>query len=132
MLTFDGCVLMRAARASEGLGVPLPPQENVSEGKSGCFFYRVAGGAGASESRFIVKQISRCEKRQLMALLPAYEGHVAQRNGSSLVRYLGCHSMTLRWRFSGKVRHIAAPRPLPAFSSRRPCGFERPRAALSR
>ena len=85
-------------------------KESVSEGKSGSFFYRVLPSSGTDAERpascFIVKQISRREKQSLMALLPAYEEHVAQREGNSFIQYLGCHSMTLRWAFSGKVYFV--------------------------
>jgi len=85
-------------------------KESVSEGKSGSFFYRVLPPTGADAERpascFIVKQISRREKQSLMALLPAYEEYVAQRDGHSFIQYLGCHSMTLRWAFSGKVYFV--------------------------
>ena len=62
-------------------------KESVSEGASGSFFYRVAqpghsASAHGIASRFIVKQITREEKRALMALLPAYEAHVARRRAA--------------------------------------------------
>ena len=91
-------------------------KESLTEGKSGSFFYRVLspaaaaatvdGAADGPSSSFIVKQISRREKHNLMALLPAYEEYVAHQGGRSFIQYLGCHSMTLRWAFSGKVYFV--------------------------
>ena len=80
-------------------------RESVSEGASGSFFFRVVqqDGHGGAVSRFIVKQISRAEKQTLMAILPAYARHVAARRGRSLIQYLGCHSVSLRWQCSDKV-----------------------------
>ena len=86
-------------------------RESVSEGASGSFFFRVMqqdGHAGAV-SRFIVKQISCAEKQTLMAILPVYARHVAARRGRSLIQYLGCHSVSLRWQCSDKVC-LASPR----------------------
>ena len=82
--------------------------ESVSEGKSGSFFYRVAG------SQFIVKQISRAEKATLMNMLPDYEEYVTRRKGRTLIQYFGCHSMSLRWRFSERVYFIVMRNFLPA------------------
>ena len=42
------------------------------------------------------------EKDTLMSILPAYKAHV-QRSGGSLLQYLSCHAMRLRWQWSGKV-----------------------------
>lgn len=118
--------------SSLGSGWRTRLKESVSEGASGAFFYRVlqpperfvtcpppappaaaapaaahptgpTGEGSGLASRFIVKQISPAEKRTLMALLPAYERYVAARGGDSLIAYFGCHSMSLRWRWSGKV-----------------------------
>ena len=96
-------------------------KESVSEGASGSFFYRVAqpghsASAHGIASRFIVKQITREEKRALMALLPAYEAHVARRRGRSLIQYYGCHSMSLRWKWSGKVYFVVMRNFLPVRS----------------
>ena len=88
--------------------------ESVSEGKSGSFFYRVAG------AQFIVKQISRSEKATLMAILPEYEEYITRRQGRSLIHYYGCHSMSLRWRFSEKVYFIVMRNFLPAVSAASP------------
>lgn len=85
--------------------------ESVSEGKSGSFFYRVQAAGG---SQFIVKQISRREKQSLMAMLPEYEEYITRRNGRSLIQYFGCHSMSLRWRFSERVFFIVMRNFLPA------------------
>ena len=96
-------------------------KESLSEGKSGSFFYRVVnptsnvdGSAGSGlKSRFIVKQISRREKNELMTFLPAYERHVAQRKGKCFVQYLSCHSMTLRWALAGKVYFVVMTNLMP-------------------
>ena len=74
---------------------------------AGSFFYRVLPSSTTTTSneqfasQFIVKQISRAEKQSLMVLLPAYEEYVSKRKGATFIRYLGCHSMTLRWALSG-------------------------------
>jgi len=82
-------------------------KESVSEGASGSFFYRVLSGQGAPiQSRFIIKQITIKEKHTLMAFLPAYRDHVTRRSGRSLIQYFGCHSMSLWWKFSGKVYFV--------------------------
>ena len=109
-------------------------KESVSEGASGAFFYRVlqprerqhAGmqrGATTGQSRsyefasrFIVKQITPDEKRTLMAILPAYEEYIGLRKGASLIAYFGCHSMSLRWRYSGKVYFVVMRNFLPVSS----------------
>jgi len=85
-------------------------KESVSEGASGSFFFRVVqqDGHGGAVSRFIVKQITRAEKQTLMAMLPAYARHVAARRGRSLIQYLGCHSVSLRWQCSDKARRAVA------------------------
>ena len=41
-----------------------------------------------------------------MAILPAYKAHVQARGGASLLQYLSCHSMHLRWNCSGKVYFV--------------------------
>ena len=89
-------------------------KESVSEGKSGSFFYRVSDGRAGS--KYIVKQISRAEKRVLMSILPAYEEHVTRRQGYktvSLIQYYGCHSMALRWRMAGMVYFVVMRNFLP-------------------
>jgi 1-phosphatidylinositol-4-phosphate 5-kinase len=108
-------------------------KESVSEGKSGSFFYRVSDGKGSKYvvkqiavlcyamlcyallcyARYIVKQISRAEKRALMAILPAYEEHVTRRGGRSLIHYYGCHSMKLRWVGAGAVYFVVMRNFLP-------------------
>ena len=60
-----------------------------------------------------MKQISRKEKNHLMSMLPQYEEYVKRRHGRSFVQYLGCHSMTLRWAFSGKVYFVVMANVLP-------------------
>eukprot|EP00928_Gymnodinium_smaydae_P027322 TRINITY_DN21170_c0_g1_i1.p1 TRINITY_DN21170_c0_g1~~TRINITY_DN21170_c0_g1_i1.p1 ORF type:complete len:1067 (+),score=206.70 TRINITY_DN21170_c0_g1_i1:123-3203(+) len=90
-------------------------KESVSEGASGSFFYRVFSGVSGREatSRFIIKQITLQEKRTLMRLLPAYRSHVQRRSGRSLIQYFGCHSMSLSWRYSGKVYFVVMRNFLP-------------------
>jgi len=80
-------------------------RESVSEGASGSFFYWVKKPDG-SDTGFIVKQITKQEKNTLMSILPTYMGHVQTRAGSSFVHYLSCHSMRLRWQWSGKVYFV--------------------------
>ena len=46
-----------------------------------------------------------------MSMLPAYTRHVQTRSGASLLQYLSCHSMRLRWQWAGKV-HAAPARAL--------------------
>lgn len=79
-------------------------KESVSEGASGSFFYRVMSGSTSGvPSQFIVKQINPNEKRVLVNMLPAYYAHVVAQEGRSLIQYLGCHSLALRWKFSAQV-----------------------------
>ena len=59
-----------------------------------------------SDTGFIVKQITKAEKDTLMSILPAYKAHVQARGGGSLLQYLSCHSMRLRWALAGKVRRL--------------------------
>ena len=80
-------------------------RESVSEGASGSFFYWVKNQDG-SDTGYIVKQITKKEKDTLMSILPAYKAHVQARAGSSLLHYLSCHSMQLRWQWSGKVYFV--------------------------
>ena len=54
----------------------------------------------------LVAQISKAEKDSLMSILPAYKEHVQARAGRSLLQYLSCHSMRLRWQWAGKVRSV--------------------------
>lgn len=82
-------------------------RESLSEGASGSFFYRVLSGSSSGESsQFMVKQITRSQKDELMAILPAYQEHVKRRCGRSLVQYLGCHAVSLRWQCAGKVYFV--------------------------
>jgi len=87
-------------------------KERVSEGKSGCFFYRVMNNDGVS--KLIVKQITEQEKITLLRILPAYEGHVRRRRGKSFICYFGCHSMRLSWTLSRKVYFVVMRNFLPA------------------
>ena len=80
-------------------------RESVSEGASGSFFYWVKHPDG-SDTGYIVKQITKKEKDTLMNILPAYKAHVQARGGSSLLQYLSCHSMRLRWECAGKVYFV--------------------------
>ena len=41
-----------------------------------------------------------------MGFLPAYKEHVRERRGASLLQYLSCHSMKLRWQWAGKVYFV--------------------------
>lgn len=89
-------------------------KESVSEGASGSFFYRVMNNSTTGvNSRFIIKQITIEEKRTLMAFLPAYHAHVRERQGRSLIQYLGCYSMSLWWQWSGKVYFVVMRNFLP-------------------
>lgn len=82
-------------------------KESVSEGASGCFFYRVLGRAAEQNiSQLIVKQITASEKNCFLGVLPAYEKHVVAQNGKSLIQYFGVHSMPLNWNFSRKVYFV--------------------------
>ena len=45
-----------------------------------------------------MSHLSPREKRNLMRSLPGYVGH-CEAHPETLIRYLGCHSMALRWRF---------------------------------
>jgi len=80
-------------------------RESVSEGASGSFFYWVKHPDGR-DTGYIVKQITHREKDVLMSILPAYKQHVQRRNGASLLQYLSCHSMRLRWQWAGKVYFV--------------------------
>ena len=80
-------------------------RESVSEGATGSFFYWVKHPDG-SDTGYIVKQITKAEKNTLMSILPAYKAHVQARGGNSLLQYLSCHSMNLRWQWSGKVYFV--------------------------
>jgi len=98
-------------------------KESVSEGASGSFFYRVinrspvaertSGAKFAVESKFIIKQITKKEKKTLMALMPAYHAHVLARRGRSLIQYFGLYSMPLWWQGSGKVYFVVMRNFLP-------------------
>ena len=90
-------------------------RESVSEGASGSFFYWVKNADG-SDTGFIVKQITKAEKDVLMHILPAYKAHVQARRGASLLQYLSCHSMHLRWQWSGKVYFVVMRNFLPVRS----------------
>ncbi|KAJ1635508.1 hypothetical protein T492DRAFT_455834 [Pavlovales sp. CCMP2436] len=79
--------------------------ESVSEGASGCFFYRVRHADG-SDSGFLVKQITAVEKRTLLRILPAYREHVISRRGHTLLHYYGCHSVRLRWVASARIYFV--------------------------
>ena len=74
-------------------------------GRIGSFFYWVKNADG-SDTGFIVKQITKAEKDVLMHILPAYKAHVQARRGASLLQYLSCHAMRLRWKWSGKVYFV--------------------------
>jgi hypothetical protein len=87
-------------------------REAVSEGASGSFFYFVKNSDG-SDTGYIVKQITKREKNTLMSILPAYKAHVQQQQGGSLLQYLSCHSMRLRWEWSGKVYFVVMRNFLP-------------------
>ena len=80
-------------------------RESVSEGATGSFFYWVKHADG-SDTGYIVKQITKREKDALMGILPAYKVHVQSRGGATLLQYLSCHSMKLRWQWSGKVYFV--------------------------
>jgi len=80
-------------------------RESVSEGASGSFFYWVKHPDGR-DTGYIVKQVTHREKDVLMSILPAYKEHVQRRNGASLLQYLSCHSMRLRWQWAGKVYFV--------------------------
>lgn len=90
-------------------------KESVSEGASGSFFYRVVSRRQGESvaSRFIVKQITREEYMQLMEILPAYAEYVKERKGKSLIQYFSCHSIPLRWRYSGAVYFVVMRNFLP-------------------
>ena len=88
-------------------------RESVSEGASGSFFYWVKNADG-SDTGFIVKQITKAEKDVLMHILPAYKAHVQARRGASLLQYLSCHAMRLRWKWSGKVYFVVMRNFFPA------------------
>ena len=90
---------------AEGADSARRLSESVSEGASGSFFYWVKHPDG-SDTGYIVKQITMAEKNTLMRLLPAYKAHVQSRSGASLLQYLSCHSMQLRWQWSGKVYFV--------------------------
>lgn len=82
-------------------------KESLSEGASGAFFYRVLSRSPSSESSpFLVKQITRAQKDELMSILPAYKDYVLRRTGRSLIQYLGCHAVSLRWKWAGKVYFV--------------------------
>lgn len=89
-------------------------KESVSEGASGSFFYRVMNNAdGVCKSRYIVKQITHEEKVTLMKILPHYRQHVVRQEGRTLIQYLGCHSVSLRWKFSARVYFVVMRNFLP-------------------
>mmetsp|Transcript_57354 Transcript_57354/g.166524 ORF Transcript_57354/g.166524 Transcript_57354/m.166524 type:complete len:926 (+) Transcript_57354:133-2910(+) len=82
-------------------------KESVSEGASGSFFYRVLSNSSQRVCRrYIIKQISKREKDALVALLPAYRAYVTARDGRSLIQYFACHSVSLWWKYSGKVYFV--------------------------
>lgn len=90
-------------------------KETVSEGASGCFFYRVFGNSNTGvPSQLIVKQISKGEKNTLMRILPDYEAHVRDRQGKTFICYFGLHSVPLSWTFSRRVYFVVMRNFLPA------------------
>ena len=90
-----------------------PLRESVSEGASGSFFYWVKLRDG-TDTGYIVKQITKREKDSLMSILPYYKAYVKERGGRSLLQYLSCHSMRLRWKWSGKVYFVVMRNCFPA------------------
>ena len=65
-------------------------------------------------SSFASPQITKREKNNLMAILPYYKAYVKERGGRSLLQYLSCHSMRLRWQWSGKVYFVVMRNFFPA------------------
>ena len=63
-------------------------REIVSSGASGQFFYFTP------DRRFVVKTLSRHEKRALLSLAPYYASH-CEAHPDTLIRYLGMHSIRL-------------------------------------
>ena len=61
--------------------------QQSSEGKSGSFFYYTADG------QFLLKTISRNEKRRLKAMLPDYFAYLQKEPYSLLLRFYGLHSL---------------------------------------
>ena len=49
-----------------------------------------------------------------MSILPYYKAYVKERGGRSLLQYLSCHSMRLRWKWSGKVYFVVMRNCFPA------------------
>jgi len=112
---FDDSTYAAAFPADLGEGWQQRLLESVSEGASGSFFYRVISQCHTGEpiSNFIVKQITEAEKDMLMRILDPYVEHVQRRDGRSLIQYLGCHSVDLRWKCSGEVYFVVMRNFLP-------------------
>eukprot|EP00981_Chlorochromonas_danica_P001610 scaffold344_cov178-Ochromonas_danica.AAC.19 len=64
-------------------------RERFSEGRSGAFLFY------SSDQRCIVKTTTREESITLQALMPLYVAHLEKTPNSLLVRFLGCHCLTM-------------------------------------
>lgn len=85
------------------LGAPIPASQARCALQA---FLSAFGPRSSGASRYIIKQITRREKDALTSILPAYKAHVEHRHGRSLIQYFGCHSLSLWWKFSGKVYFV--------------------------
>jgi hypothetical protein len=64
-------------------------KEKFSEGRSGAFLYF------SSDLRYIVKTTTADESFALRSIMPQYVEYIRSNPNSLLVRFLGCHSLTL-------------------------------------
>eukprot|EP00981_Chlorochromonas_danica_P001600 scaffold344_cov178-Ochromonas_danica.AAC.9 len=64
-------------------------RERFSEGRSGAFLFY------SSDQRFLVKTTTHEESNTLQALMPLYVAHLERHPNSLLVRFLGCHCLTM-------------------------------------
>jgi hypothetical protein len=77
--------------------------ELTTEGKGGAFFYYTA------DSRFMIKTVSRDEKRLLKSILRDYYNHLKANPHSLIVRFYGLHGLRVKMNpilfQQGKYRH---------------------------
>jgi len=64
-------------------------REKFSEGKSGMFLYFT------KDTKYMVKQMCPEDLQSLLQILPDYHNYVKANPGSTLMRFYGCHAITI-------------------------------------
>ncbi|CEG44881.1 Phosphatidylinositol-4-phosphate-5-kinase (Pi-PIPK-D8/GPCR-PIPK/PiGK8) [Plasmopara halstedii] len=64
-------------------------KEQVSEGKSGAFFYFT------QDRKYVVKTLSKEELKFFLGILPAYYTFMKQNPNTFITRFFGCHGLTM-------------------------------------